>query len=226
MDAELVQQSLASEDVHQVADRRALIAADIGDARLQQRLGDGEDALATKVSPAPRRSFSTSFEGALGHLARPAPGPAPARAAGAALDLERAAMINRAGRRQLVEIVQAARPNRPAPCRRRGRIGRIEADAPGRRRCRRSRRRSHATSRSLDQEPHAVDVRPRRVRPGLARVEVGVARRASTSRCASAPRRLRDAAVLGLPCLDAPRVSRKSGSARASASRRSRRPAR
>jgi len=28
-----------------VRDRRALVAADIGDARLQERLGDGEDAL-------------------------------------------------------------------------------------------------------------------------------------------------------------------------------------
>ncbi len=35
-------------DVEQVRDRRALIAADIADARLQQRLGDGEDALAAK----------------------------------------------------------------------------------------------------------------------------------------------------------------------------------
>ena len=34
--------------VEQVRDRRALIAADIGDAGLQQRLGDREDALAAE----------------------------------------------------------------------------------------------------------------------------------------------------------------------------------
>ena len=34
--------------VEQVADRRALVAADIGDARLQQRLGHGQDALAVE----------------------------------------------------------------------------------------------------------------------------------------------------------------------------------
>ncbi|MEI2735894.1 MAG: hypothetical protein V9G24_14545 [Rhodoblastus sp.] len=34
--------------VEQMRDRRALIAADIGDAGLQQRLGDGENALAMK----------------------------------------------------------------------------------------------------------------------------------------------------------------------------------
>ena len=32
--------------VQQVRHRRALVAADVGDARLQQRLGHGEDALA------------------------------------------------------------------------------------------------------------------------------------------------------------------------------------
>jgi hypothetical protein len=34
--------------VHQVRHRRALVAAHIGHARLQQRLGDGQDALAVK----------------------------------------------------------------------------------------------------------------------------------------------------------------------------------
>ena len=34
--------------VHQMRDRRALVAADIGDAGLQQRLGDGENALAAE----------------------------------------------------------------------------------------------------------------------------------------------------------------------------------
>ena len=46
--------------VHQVRDRRALIAGDVGDAGLQQRLGDGENALAAEFLAAPRRSFSTS----------------------------------------------------------------------------------------------------------------------------------------------------------------------
>jgi hypothetical protein len=42
MDAEFEHQLVRiGEHVHQVADRRPLIAADIGDARLQQRLGDG-----------------------------------------------------------------------------------------------------------------------------------------------------------------------------------------
>jgi hypothetical protein len=34
--------------VHQMRDRRALVAADIGDAGLQQRLGDCKNALAAK----------------------------------------------------------------------------------------------------------------------------------------------------------------------------------
>ena len=34
--------------VEQVAHRRALVAADVGDARLQQRLGHGQDALAVE----------------------------------------------------------------------------------------------------------------------------------------------------------------------------------
>jgi len=35
-------------DIEQMRYRRALIAADVGDAGLQQRLGDGQDALAVK----------------------------------------------------------------------------------------------------------------------------------------------------------------------------------
>ncbi len=35
-------------DIEQMRHRRALIAADIADAGLQQRLGDGEDAFAAK----------------------------------------------------------------------------------------------------------------------------------------------------------------------------------
>ena len=34
--------------VEQMADRRTLVAADVGDARLQQRLGHGQDALAVE----------------------------------------------------------------------------------------------------------------------------------------------------------------------------------
>ena len=50
MHAEFAQNTLSvREHVHQMADRRALIAADITDAALQQRLGDGEDALASKL---------------------------------------------------------------------------------------------------------------------------------------------------------------------------------
>ena len=36
------------EHVHHVRHRRALVAADVGDAGLQQRLGDGEDRLAVE----------------------------------------------------------------------------------------------------------------------------------------------------------------------------------
>ncbi len=47
LDAELGQEVLGlHQHVEQMRDRRALVAADIGDARLQQRLGHGEDALA------------------------------------------------------------------------------------------------------------------------------------------------------------------------------------
>ena len=49
MHAEFAEQTLSvGQHVHQVRDRRALIAADIGHARLQQRLGDREDSLAVK----------------------------------------------------------------------------------------------------------------------------------------------------------------------------------
>ena len=37
------------EHVHEMADRRALVAADIADAAFQQRLGDGENPLAGKL---------------------------------------------------------------------------------------------------------------------------------------------------------------------------------
>ena len=46
MDTEFVEQVLRfDQHVDQMRDRRTLIAADIGDARLQDRLGDREDAL-------------------------------------------------------------------------------------------------------------------------------------------------------------------------------------
>ena len=60
MDAELVEQVLRfDQHVDQMRHRRALVAADIGDARLQDRLGDGEDALAAEdlaVAEAQRRA--------------------------------------------------------------------------------------------------------------------------------------------------------------------------
>ena len=46
--------------VEQVRHRRALVAADVGDARLQQRLGDREDALAMEylaLAAAQHRDF-------------------------------------------------------------------------------------------------------------------------------------------------------------------------
>ena len=49
MDAELGHDVLRiDQHVEQMRDRRALIAADIGHARLQQRLGDGQDAFAAE----------------------------------------------------------------------------------------------------------------------------------------------------------------------------------
>ena len=61
MHAEFVQNVLGiGQHVHQMADRRALIAADIADAVFQQRLGDGEDALAGEGLPLASRRSSTS----------------------------------------------------------------------------------------------------------------------------------------------------------------------
>ncbi len=49
MHAEIVEHVLGvGQHIHQMRDRRALIAADIGDAGLQQRLGDGENSLAAE----------------------------------------------------------------------------------------------------------------------------------------------------------------------------------
>ena len=52
MNVELTQDLFGvGEHVHQMRDRRALVARDVSDARLQQRLGDGEDALAMELLP-------------------------------------------------------------------------------------------------------------------------------------------------------------------------------
>ena len=49
MDAELAHDVLrVDQHVEQMRDRRALVAAHIGHARLQQRLGDGQDAFAAE----------------------------------------------------------------------------------------------------------------------------------------------------------------------------------
>ena len=62
MHAQFVEQRLGvAQHVHQVRHRRALIARDVADARLEQPLGDGEDALALEHSPAPLRSSATSL---------------------------------------------------------------------------------------------------------------------------------------------------------------------
>jgi hypothetical protein len=55
--------------VHQVRDRRALVAGDVADAAFEQRLGDGEDALATELG-AVRHAQLLNFLGerALGHV--------------------------------------------------------------------------------------------------------------------------------------------------------------
>ena len=52
MNVELTQDLFGvGEHIHQMRDRRALVARDVSDARLQQRLGDGEDALAAELLP-------------------------------------------------------------------------------------------------------------------------------------------------------------------------------
>ena len=49
MDAEFVEQILRfDQDIDQMRHRRTLVAADIGHTRLQDRLGDGEDAFAAE----------------------------------------------------------------------------------------------------------------------------------------------------------------------------------
>ncbi len=57
------------EDVHQVRDGRALIAGDVGNAGLQQRLGDGENAFAAKfLAFAEVKFLDFFFEEPLRHL--------------------------------------------------------------------------------------------------------------------------------------------------------------
>ena len=54
--------------IHQVADRRALITADIAHARFEQRLGDGEDALAGKLLTLTEfEVFDFALEGSFSH---------------------------------------------------------------------------------------------------------------------------------------------------------------
>ena len=49
MDAKLAHDVLrVHQHIEQMGDRRALVAADVGHARLQQRLGDGQDAFAAE----------------------------------------------------------------------------------------------------------------------------------------------------------------------------------
>ena len=77
MHAEFVQRLLrVRQHVHQVRNRRPLVAADIRHPRFQQRLGDREDALAAKgFAGAEAQRLHRLAERSLGHL-RPAPAPA------------------------------------------------------------------------------------------------------------------------------------------------------
>ncbi len=61
-------------DIHQVRNRRPLIATDITDAGLQQRFGDGENPLAAKDLASPElQVFDLSRERTLCHLLSAAP---------------------------------------------------------------------------------------------------------------------------------------------------------
>ena len=70
MDAEIGHDVLGvDQHVHEMRHRRALIAADIGHARLQQRLGDGQDAFAAKhLALAQAQRLNLFFERAFGHV--------------------------------------------------------------------------------------------------------------------------------------------------------------
>jgi hypothetical protein len=68
-DAELTQQFLGvGQHVHQVADRRALVAADVADPTFQQRLRDREDTLAPEgLAGADAQLLDFLLEGSLSH---------------------------------------------------------------------------------------------------------------------------------------------------------------
>ena len=70
MDAEILQDVLGvGQNVHQVRNRRALIAPDIGDAGLQQRLGDRENPLAAKnLAVAEFQILDLACKRAFGHV--------------------------------------------------------------------------------------------------------------------------------------------------------------
>ena len=78
MDAEVVHHVLGvGQDIHQMRNRRALIAADIGDPGLQQRLGDRENSLAAKnLAVAELQILDLACKRAFGHLLRPFAPPA------------------------------------------------------------------------------------------------------------------------------------------------------
>ena len=93
MHAEIVEHVLGiRQHVHQMRDRRALVAAHIGNARLQQRLGDREDALAMEhlalaelqaLDFARKRAFDhDEVPGMQAAHALPRSGPAPTCASG------------------------------------------------------------------------------------------------------------------------------------------------
>ena len=73
MDAEVAHHVLGvGEHVHQMRDRRALIAGDIRDAGLQQRLGDRENALAAKdVAGLKSQVLNFALEGPFRHRLAP-----------------------------------------------------------------------------------------------------------------------------------------------------------
>ena len=73
MNAEIAEQALRlHQHVEQMAHRRALIAADVGDARLQQRLGHGQDAFAIEgVAGAQPQALDLLVERNFSHCRRP-----------------------------------------------------------------------------------------------------------------------------------------------------------
>ena len=86
-DAEVAQDVVGvGQHVDQVRDRRALVAGDIGHAGLQQRLGDGQDALAAEfLAGAELQLLDFLLERAFRH--RAVPSCHPAATARAAIDL-------------------------------------------------------------------------------------------------------------------------------------------